>query len=171
MSCQPLILTLALEHTAQKYFEDLRKRYFPPERNFIPAHITLFHQLPANGLTAISAQLASTTAIPVFPVSITGLRSLGRGVAFQFESPTLITLHGRLAQVFATWLTPQDRQGFRPHIVVQNKVDAPTARRTLNELSATFTPFSTQATALFLWRYHGGPWQHLSEFPFAALKS
>lgn len=166
MSSQPLILTLALEPSAQQHFEALRQRHFPPERNFIPAHITLFHHLPAAELPAISTQLASTTAIPAFPVSVTGLRSLGRGVAFQLESPTLVTLHARLARAFYDWLTQQDRQGFRPHIVVQNKVDAPTAKRTLAELSATFAPFTTHATGLLLWRYLGGPWQPLAEFPF-----
>ncbi|MGC8548594.1 MAG: 2'-5' RNA ligase family protein [Acidobacteriaceae bacterium] len=169
MSSQPLILTLALEPTAQQHFESLRQRYFPPERNFIPAHITLFHHLPADELPAVSAQLTAATAeTPFFPVSVTGLRSLGRGVAFQIESPTLVTLQARLARSFAPWLTRQDRQGFRPHIVVQNKVDAPTARQTLAELSISFAPFTTHATTLLLWRYLGGPWQPVTEFPFTA---
>ena len=168
MSGQPLILTLALEPDTQRYFESLRQHHFPPERNFIPAHITLFHHLPAAELPSISTQLTATAAIPAFPVSITGLRSLGRGVAFQLESPTLITLHARLAGTFAPWLTPQDRQGFRPHIVIQSKVDPSTARRTLAELSANFAPFATHATGLLLWRYLGGPWQPLAEFPFTA---
>ena len=34
---QPLLLTLQLAPTAQAVYEDLRRRYFPAERNLIPA--------------------------------------------------------------------------------------------------------------------------------------
>ena len=47
MSQNPLILTLALNPTAEEYFTRLRDRYFPPERNFLKVHLTLFHHLPA----------------------------------------------------------------------------------------------------------------------------
>lgn len=40
------ILTLHLDPTAQSRFEALRQRHYPPERNQIPAHLTLFHTLP-----------------------------------------------------------------------------------------------------------------------------
>jgi hypothetical protein len=40
------ILTLQLDPTAQAHFEALRQQHFPPALNHIPAHLTLFHQLP-----------------------------------------------------------------------------------------------------------------------------
>ncbi|MES2882715.1 MAG: 2'-5' RNA ligase family protein, partial [Bacteroidota bacterium] len=42
----PLILTLALEEKAFQFFNALRKIYYPTEKNFIDAHLTLFHFLP-----------------------------------------------------------------------------------------------------------------------------
>src|ERR1700712_5017184 len=42
----PLILTLALHGEDQARFDRLRIAHFPPERNLIPAHITMFHHLP-----------------------------------------------------------------------------------------------------------------------------
>lgn len=43
---QPLIVTLALDEQAQARFDALRSRHFPPDRNVLDAHVTLFHALP-----------------------------------------------------------------------------------------------------------------------------
>lgn len=43
---QPLVLTLKLDQTTFDLFNELRQQHFPPERNFLPAHVTLFHALP-----------------------------------------------------------------------------------------------------------------------------
>ncbi|GAB5376119.1 MAG: hypothetical protein AcusKO_25810 [Acuticoccus sp.] len=64
-------------------------------------------------------------------------------------------------------LTRQDREKFRPHITVQNKVSPQEAHATLDHLAATFTPFSATAEGLQLWWYRGGPWQPLAAVPFA----
>ncbi len=42
----PLIVTVALDEGAFAWFEDLRQTHFPPGRNQVPAHLTLFHALP-----------------------------------------------------------------------------------------------------------------------------
>ncbi len=49
----PLILTLQLDERSFAFFDEQRRRYFPKERNFIPAHLTLFHALPGEQLAAI----------------------------------------------------------------------------------------------------------------------
>ncbi|MEA2666584.1 MAG: hypothetical protein QOI11_3528 [Candidatus Eremiobacteraeota bacterium] len=64
-------------------------------------------------------------------------RSLGRGVAYPIESAGLSALYAELAHTWSAWLTAQDRQRFAPHVVVQNKVDPETTRRTLADLGAT----------------------------------
>ena len=51
----PLILTLELDERSFAFFGAQRRRYFPPERNFIPAHLTLFHALPGEHLPSIAA--------------------------------------------------------------------------------------------------------------------
>ena len=43
---QPLIVTLTLDAPARERFDALRRRHFPPERNHLAAHLTLFHALP-----------------------------------------------------------------------------------------------------------------------------
>ena len=43
----PLILTAELPEDLHARFTDLRTEHFPPERNYLEAHVTLFHALPA----------------------------------------------------------------------------------------------------------------------------
>jgi hypothetical protein len=40
------VVTLLLDDGAQRRFDRLREAYFPPERNHVAAHVTLFHALP-----------------------------------------------------------------------------------------------------------------------------
>ena len=162
------ILTLRLDPTSQSHFEALRRQHFPPERNQIPAHLTLFHTLPAT--PDILTELAATaTRTQPFSLSVTGLRSLGKGVTYTLASPTLQALHTHLATAFAPHLTPQDRQRLQPHIVIQNKVTPETARSLLATLKPAFEPFQVQAEGLDLWEYLGGPWRSLETFSFARL--
>ena len=165
----PLILSLTLDDAAQTYFNALRRQHFPARINYLAAHLTLFHHLPGAELDAVSAQLHSLCrAQPPLPLAVTGLRSLGRGVAFVLENKELRALHRQLQTAFAAHLTPQDQQKLQPHITVQNKVDPAAARQLLGELQAGFEPFEAVGTGLHLWAYRGGPWESLAEFPFGA---
>ena len=160
------VLTLQLDPSSQARFDALRQRHFPPERNQIPAHLTLFHTLPDAPEIADDLAAAAAGCRP-FPLAVTGLRSLGKGVAYTLASAALQSLHSHLAARFADDLTPQDCQRLQPHIVVQNKVTPEAARTLLAKLQSTFHPFEAQATGLDLWQYLGGPWNHLTTFPFA----
>lgn len=162
-----LILTLALDDASFARFEGLRRRHFPADRNFIPAHLTLFHHLPGAELASIQAELAASAARQQrLALEVEGLRFLGRGVAFTLRSPELLQLRGRLAEAWAPWLGPQDRQPFRPHVTVQNKA-APAAARELHAtLASGFAPFNAEGRGLLLWRYLGGPWEPVLEVPF-----
>ena len=160
------ILTLRLDAASQSHFEALRQRYFPPERNQIAAHLTLFHTLPES--PEINARLTEVAGEHApFRMQVTGVGSLGRGVAYRLESPQLMTVHARLAQVFATELSTQDRQRFQPHIVVQNKVIPAEARALLAELQSSFVRTHVEALGLDLWHYLDGPWEHAATFAFA----
>ncbi|RFU23000.1 2'-5' RNA ligase family protein [Geodermatophilus marinus] len=164
---RPLIVTLLLGGQAQARFDRLRAAHFPPERNHLAAHVTLFHALPGEDAEAVTADLAAAAHRPAFEVAVTGLRSLGRGVAYTLESAELAALRAGLAARWADRLTPQDRQPHRPHVTVQNKVDPAAARALLADLSAAFVPERVPARGLGLWRYAGGPWEPVAEFPFA----
>lgn len=163
----PLILTLTLDAASQAHFDALRRQYFPPERNYLQAHITLFHHLPGPEAPAVAAHLAQVAATtPPLPLQVSGLRFLGRGVAYDLQNPALPQLHRQLQTAWAPWLTPQDQQRLKPHITVQNKVEPAVARALLQELTAAFQPFEAQGRGLTLWAYKNGPWEKLREFPF-----
>ncbi|KQP18843.1 2'-5' RNA ligase family protein [Methylobacterium sp. Leaf100] len=163
----PLILTLEMDAQTFAHFDGLRRRHFPAALNHIPAHVTLFHHLPGldeAGITETVAALARTQAPP--EVAVTGLRFLGRGVAYGLDAPGLSAFRGRLAHEFASVLTAQDAQGWRPHVTIQNKVTAGVARALLAEREAAFAPFTFTAPGLVLWRYLGGPWERRAAFAF-----
>ncbi|WP_419805517.1 2'-5' RNA ligase family protein [Terriglobus sp.] len=163
MSC---VLALALDDAAQQRFDALRQQWFPPARNQIPAHLTLFHTLPeTEHVEAVLQAVAQTAA--TFAMQVGSVRSLGRGVAFFLDSHAAMAVERQLRGAFLEQLTPQDRQGFRPHVVVQNKVEPAVAKETLAMLQAGFTPWECRAVGLDLWRYLGGPWKLLRRFDFA----
>lgn len=163
----PLILTLGFDRESSDFFNFMRRRHFPPGRNLIPAHLTLFHHLPGEEEGAIAATLADLAARTApFLLTISGLRFLGRGTAYEIEAPALIALRKELADLWRDRLTPQDAQGFRPHVTIQNKVPAAEAKATFTGLCTAFRPFTATGTGLLLWRYRGGPWEAAGSFPF-----
>jgi 2'-5' RNA ligase len=156
------ILTLELQEPHQSYFEGLRREHYPAHLNQIPAHITLFHQLPPEVVSAVDR---AAHRAPFF-LRVTGLRSLGRGVAYTLASDELQSLHAELAIQFEPHLIPQDRQPFHPHIVIQNKATTEQARNLLSQLQSSFTPFEVKTAGLTLWNYLGGPWERVQSFNF-----
>lgn len=163
----PLILTLALDAATQLRFERERRRYFPPARNQIPAHVSMFQSLPGSELDAIVSRLAALRGRDGLAVEVAGVRPLGRGCAYVLRSGALDVLRAELARDWAGWLGAQDRQGYRAHVTVQNKVSPEVARETLAQLQAGFVPWQAQGVGVTLWRYLGGPWERLDDIEFA----
>ena len=163
----PLILTLAFDAPSFARFDALRQAHFPRARNHLRAHATLFHHLPGDREAAVVETVAALSRAQAPPeVAVTGLRFTGAGVAFVLESEALSAFRQRLAAQFHDALTAQDRQGWRPHVTVQNKVASATARATHAALSKDFVPFRFTAPATLLWRYLGGPWEKRGRFAF-----
>ncbi|MFI6029842.1 2'-5' RNA ligase family protein [Amycolatopsis magusensis] len=161
------MLTLAVDQETQQAWDELRRTWFPPSRLLVGAHLTLFHTLPgahSDAIVAACAELAAGT--PPFPLTVDGVRSLGRGTALTVSSPVLAQLHQTLQRRWRPWLTAQDAQPLRPHVTVQNKVSPQTAAETLDLLRADFTPAEATATGLDAWHYLGGPWRPLASLPF-----
>ena len=162
---RPLILTLGLDLQNQTRFEEERRRYFPARLNRIPAHISLFHALPGDRLSAIRERLRKlASASTPFPLEVYDLMRLGRGVAYAVRAPELDRIHAALRTEWLTDLTRQDQQPFRPHVVIQNKVDPDEARTLYTRLSQGFRPWVAEAASLLLWHYEGGPWSAAGEF-------
>jgi hypothetical protein len=164
----PLVLTLLLDPDTQAWLDALRRAHFPPERNLVPAHITLFHALPGAEFDPVLATLAEECrGVARSGVRIGPPRFLGRGVALEASAPAVAALRARLAARWREWLSPQDRQGWRPHATVQNKVGAERARALHADLTASLAVREGRAEGLLLWRYRGGPWEPVGTFAFA----
>ncbi len=161
-----VLVTLSLDPESQNFFQRLRDQYFPPDRNIVPAHVTLFHKLPESSGEKIKADIQTVVQRPAFDLHVTSIMNTGSGVSYKLESPEFCDLHKQLRNQWLQWLTPQDRQGFRPHIVVQNKVSVETAKRTYEVLQGQFQTFTARSADIILWRYLGGPWEELESFRF-----
>lgn len=166
-SSRPLILTLKMDDDSQALFNRLRERHFPKKRNFIPAHVSLFNQLPGDRLESIVADVEEVCrANEPLTLRVERLLFLGKGVAYRFEGSELEAVRETLADKWRPWLSDQDLQGSRPHVTVQNKVSPEKARELHGRLEASFTPFEVRGEGLLLWRYLGGPWEPVGEYLF-----
>ena len=164
----PIIVTALFGKADAAWFDALRRAHYPPERNHLPAHLTMFHHLAPALETELKRRLALETRGTAPPQArLAGLVSLGHGVAFRIESPGLADIRDRLADAFATMLMPQDKAAWRPHMTVQNKVAPADARALLATLEAGFRPRLVAISGLAAWWYRGGPWAPLSRHPFA----
>ena len=166
LSDRPLVLTLRLDERTQARFDRERSAHFPPGRTAVGAHVTLFHALPGAARSRVEEELAHEQHRAPFVVEVTEPFPLGRGVAYGLRSPSLDALHRELQERWSAELTPQDRQRFRAHVTVQNKVTPDQARATLALLLAAHRPVVATAEGLQLWRYDGGPWALLGRYDF-----
>tara|TARA_R110000850_G_scaffold131727_3_gene252620 strand:- start:521 stop:1039 length:519 start_codon:yes stop_codon:yes gene_type:complete len=164
---KPIIMTAQMGKADFAWADSLRKRHFPPERNQISAHVTLFHHLPPQALDEIKATVAALAAELPRPVAmLSGLIHLGRGVAYRLQAPELLALRMELADRFAGLLTAQDQQKPRLHITVQNKVAPGEAKRLFEQLSDEFEPRPFAVHGIGLHYYMDGPWQDIGSWPF-----
>ena len=163
----PLILTLKLDAESFAFFDALRRKHFPAERNFLKAHVTMFHNLPGRQKGKIETDLQELSGkCKPFALQFTKPRFLGKGTAFEIESGELNQLREELKKRWEEWLTNQDLQKFKPHITVQNKVAPEIARSLFDELSADWSPRNGSGIGLQLWHYLDGPWELAKEFLF-----
>jgi len=162
----PIIVTALLGREDFAWADALRRAHFPPERNFLRAHVTLFHHLPPSVEREL-CDLLNDEARGQPPVAhLASLMPLGGGVAYRIDSPDLQNVRARIADRFAPLLMPQDKAGWRPHVTVQNKVKAGVARSLLATLAADFVPRRLVIAGLAAWWYRGGPWEPIGAWGF-----
>jgi hypothetical protein len=163
---RPLIVTAEIAQGDFSWIEGLRRAHYPPDRNQVPAHLTMFHALPPSSETELRARLGRIVRRPAPSASVAGLMDLGGGVAFRIVSADLDEIRDELAADLHGLLGAQDSGGWRPHITIQNKV-APRAARALKEsLERNFRQRPLAISGLGLHRYLGGPWERLGLCPF-----
>ena len=162
----PLIVTALFGPGDDGWLQQLRRTHYPSERNQVPAHLTLFRQLPPSLAGELASRLAAATASPPPPALIAGIMDLGEGTALRVDSLALDTIRQDLADAFHGLLTPQDQAAWAPHITIQNKVEPREARRLQQVLRAGFEPRPLAVRALGVWSYLGGPWEKVREHAF-----
>lgn len=162
----PLIVTAELPPDLYSWATQLRTEHFPPERNYLKAHVTLFHALPPmveGEARDLLARLAKSAPVPA---RLEGLVSLGRGTALKLASPAMLELRDEIADHFRGMLTEQDKHRPRLHITVQNKVPPDEAKALQGQLAPRITPQDFAFRGLELHAYLGGPWELLGRWRF-----
>ena len=163
----PLILTALLPPDLDARANALREAHFPPERNHIAAHVTLFHALPARHRAELAEELkriAGDTAPP--EARLEGVMNLGRGTALKLSSPAMLDVRDRVAGRFHGLLTAQDQHTPRLHVTVQNKVSPREAKALQAELAGEIETRGFRFRGLGLHVYRGGPWEAVRDFAF-----
>jgi hypothetical protein len=148
------------------WLQALRRAHYPPERNRVPAHLSLFRHLPPSVEGELGRRLAAYAATPAPDATIAGIVDLGGGTALRVESEGLEDIRHDLELALRGLLTPQDMTPWRPHVTVQNKVEPKEAKRLQAQLRASFEPRPLAIRGLAVWRYRDGPWEPVKRFVF-----
>jgi 2'-5' RNA ligase superfamily len=162
----PIIVTALFGDGDNGWLQELRRTHYPPERNQVPAHLTLFRHLPPSIAAELADRLAVYAATPPPRAVLAGVIDLGAGTAFRVESEELEDIRRDLAEAFRGLLTPQDQAPWRPHVTIQNKVEPREARRLQQQLRAGFEPRPLAIRGLASWHYLGGPWEPIKRHIF-----
>jgi hypothetical protein len=162
----PIVVTALFGPGDDGWLQELRRAHYPAERNRVPAHLTLFRQLPPSVEPELHRRIAAAVAGPAPRATIAGIVDLDGGSALRVHSEGLEAIREDLADALHGLLTPQDQAPWRPHITIQNKVEPREARRLQTELRARFAPRPLALRALATWQHRGGPWEPIRTFPF-----
>ena len=161
-----LIVTAELGPEDFAWLEAFRRRHYPPERNQVPAHLTMFHALAPSAEDEARRRLATHSARAAPAARIAGLMDLGGGIAFRVVSEELDAIRDELAHDLHGLLGAQDSGGWRPHVTIQNKVAPRVSRELLRSLEPDFQPRPLRIAGLGLHRYLEGPWETLGVWKF-----
>lgn len=164
-----LIVTAELGAADFAWLDGLRRRHYPPDRNQVPAHLTLFRSLPPSAESEARRVLGRVSSMARPEATLSGWMELGAGVALRVRSDDLDRLREELRDHFHGLLSAPDSGGWIPHITIQNKVESKDARALLRSLEADFRPRPLAITGLQLIRYLEGQWQKLASYSFRGI--
>jgi hypothetical protein len=162
----PLIVTAELPEALQSRADQLRRLHYPPARNVLAAHVTLFHALPPSVEDELRDALSAEARAKPVPARLEGVMSLGSGTALRIASPAMLAIWERLADRFHGLLTPQDEHAPRLHVTIQNKVSPHEAKELMKRLIPAIEAHDFAFAGLALHRYRGGPWETLKRWSF-----
>lgn len=157
---QPFIVTAELPADLFAWADGLRARHFPPERNHLHAHVTLFHAIAPSLREELRAMFGAIAAEHAPPKArLEGLMNLGKGTALALHSPAMLAIRDSIAAHFHGALTAQDSHKPRLHITIQNKVEPALAKALQAELGPTLRPREFSFTGLGLHLYCNPHWE------------
>jgi len=162
----PLIVTAQFAPEDLAWLDALRRHHFPPERNQLAAHLTMFHALPPSAESEVRQALKALSTESPPRAFISSVMNLGGGVAFRVASDELDRMRADIADHFHGLLTAQDSAGWSAHVTIQNKVAPRVARALIDALGTTYHRRPIRISGLELHRYLGGPWETLHVYPF-----
>ncbi|WEK46788.1 MAG: 2'-5' RNA ligase family protein [Candidatus Andeanibacterium colombiense] len=167
MAGAPLLITAELPPDVLAWADGLRRLHYPPERNRLRAHVTLFHALPPSAEGEARRLLADFSAAhPPPEARVTGLMDLGTGTAMDLRSDGMVALHAAMSERLHGVLTRQDDRRLRLHITVQNKVERRAAKTLQAQLAETLEHRRFRFRGFGLYAWESGLWNPLAEYPF-----
>ncbi|MES2745323.1 MAG: 2'-5' RNA ligase family protein [Bdellovibrionota bacterium] len=167
----PLILTFKLDELSQERLNLWRQMHFPKERNYLKAHLTIYHQLPGQEILSIRHRLADFAALRApIPIHFDRLMSRQGFVGVGVTSDEMLAYKTDLNTLFLPNLRAQDKEPYRPHVTVTNKGSPRDGEAVLRILEEEFRPWSGTILGLELYHYRGGPWEFAQSYIFDAPK-
>lgn len=161
-----LIILAQLGQADFAWLDQLRRRHYPPERNRVPAHLTLFRALPPSAEAEVRRSLSRAAAQRPPEARINGVIDLEEGAALRVSSPGLEAARDELAGQFRGLLSAQDRGPWTAHVTIQNKAEPKAVRALLRQLREEFEPRPLKIRGLELIRYVDGGWEPLAAYRF-----
>lgn len=162
----PLLVTAELPDDVLAWADGLRRTHYPPERNRLRAHVTLFHALPPSVEEELVDLLKDLAKAAPPPARVSGVMKLGNGTAIAIDSPLMVDLHGQIVERMHGLLTRQDAQPLRLHVTVQNKVTSQAAKALQTELAEQLQPRSFRFRGFGLYAWEDGLWRPLRVVSF-----
>lgn len=151
-----------------QWLDRQRRDYYPPERNVLRAHLTMFQHLPPSCAPECLRRLRDATQTPAPAAILDAPVSLGQGVAYRVNSPALEAIRADIADAFGGLLTPQDKSPWWPHVTVQNKVKPAVAKALLDALWVGFRPRKLIIVGLSAVYYRDGAWDPIAAYRFGS---
>jgi 2'-5' RNA ligase len=163
---KPLLITAELPPDVLAWADGLRRAHYPPEKNRLRAHVTLFHALPPSAEAEVQRLLAELAKGAPPEARIASIWNMGGGTAFDVASEGMEQLHALMRERFEGIMTLQDDRKLRLHITVQNKVQPGTAKVLQAELRKSFEPRQFRFRGLGLYAWDEGLWQPIADYSF-----
>jgi hypothetical protein len=162
----PIIVTATFGNGDNGWIQSLRQMHYPRELNRVPAHLTLFRQLPPSLERELGQRLAAHARAAAPQAWIGGVMDLGEGSALTVRSEELEDIREDLASALHGLLMPQDQTAWHPHVTVQNKVEPKEARKLQQAMRGRYEGRPLAIKGLAMWRYLDGPWEAVRDYPF-----